>query len=322
MGNEKKSRKFVSLASFNGRSKSFIDCMLTVFQKLFKNTKSDSQRAVLLPQLDSFFAGRFIESAIQDGRPFLASRLGWMECYGTGLWDTKQPVEQSFIDKLRRHAGVFPATKDNFQEFCSIYLSSFKQVDLLGLMQSPFEKKLVEQYSPSSLRCGLASLEPYLDASPWSRSLAGLRVLVVHAFSESIAKQYRERRKQIFTDPNVLPQFNLQCIKAPQTMLSETAGFANWGEALKDLKERVSVLNFDVAIIGCGAYGLPLGAHIKNMGRVAIHFGGAVQLLFGISGKRWRDQPQFRALMTDAWVPPIESERPPGWEKIEEGCYW
>jgi hypothetical protein len=58
------------------------------------------------------------------------------------------------------------------------------------------------------------------------------------------------------------------------------------------------------------------------MGRVAIHFGGAVQLLFGISGKRWRDRPEFRALMTDAWVPPMNIERPPGWGKIEEGCYW
>jgi hypothetical protein len=293
-----------------------------IFKQIFKNRISDAQREVLLPELDSFFAGRFIESAIQDGRPFLASRLGWMECYGLGLWDTSQPVEQSFIDKLRRHAGVFPATKENFEKFCSIYFSSFKQVDLLGLMQSPFEKKLVEQYLPNSLRCGLGSLEPYLDASPWSRILAGRRVLVVHAFSESIAKQYRESRKRIFADASVLPEFDLQCIKAPQTMLSETAGFANWGEGLEDLKTRVSGLKFDVAIIGCGAYGLPLGAHIKKMGRVAIHLGGAVQLLFGISGKRWRGQPQFRALMTDAWVHPMESERPPDWEKIEDGCYW
>lgn len=193
---------------------------------------------------------------------------------------------------------------------------------MLGLMQSPFEKELVEKNLPNSLRCGLASLEPYLNGSPWSRSLEGRRVLVVHAFSDSIAKQYGENRKRIFADARVLPEFDLQCIKAPQTMLSETAGFSKWGEALEDLKARVSVLDFDVAIIGCGAYGLPLGAHIKNMRKVAIHFGGAVQLLFGISGKRWRDQPHFRALMTDAWVSPMNNERPLGWVKVEEGCYW
>jgi hypothetical protein len=294
--------------------------ILKKLRKWFSGGGSDT--GVLSQQLDSFFAGRLIEGAIQDRRPFLASRLGWMECYGLGLWDTAQPVEQSFIDKLRRHAGVFPPTKENFESFCSIYLDAARVIDLLGLMESTYEKHLVEKHIPKALSCGLGSLEPYLNGVPWSRSLAGRRVLVVHAFSESIAKQFRENRERIFADASVLPEFDLQCIKAPQTMLSETAGFSNWVEALEDLKARVSVLNFDVAIIGCGAYGLPLGAHIKKMGRVAIHFGGAVQLLFGISGKRWRDQPQFSALMTDAWVPPIESERPPGWKKIEEGCYW
>jgi hypothetical protein len=295
--------------------------MLDRIQKFLVGRKSGYTEK-LTEQLSGGSTGRFIEGAILEQRPFLASRLGWMECYGLGLRDTSQQVEQSFIDKLRRHAGVFPATNENFEEFCSIYLSSFENIDLLGLMHCPYEKILVEMHAPNALRCGLGSLEPYLDSCPWSRSLDGRRVLVVHAFSESIAKQYRERRKRIFSDASVLPEFDLQCIKAPQTMLSETGGFLNWAEALEDLKARVSLLDFDVAIIGCGAYGLPLGAHIKKMGRVSIHFGGAVQLLFGVSGKRWRDQPQFRALMSDAWVPPMESERPLGWEKIEEGCYW
>ena len=294
--------------------------ILKKLRKWFSAGGSDTE--VLSPQLDSFFAGRLIEGAIQDGRPFLASRLGWMECYGLGLWDTSQPVEQSFIDKLRRHAGVFPPTKENFENFCSIYLDAAREIDLLGLMESPYEKHLVESHIPKGLRCGLGSLEPYLNAVPWSRSLKGLRVLVVHAFADSIARQYRENRGHLFSDPQVLPEFELQCLKAPQTMLGETAGFSCWSEALADLKSRVDAIDFDVAIIGCGAYGLPLGAHIKQRGKVAIHFGGAVQLLFGISGQRWRDKPEFRAIMRNTWISPSESERPPGWEKIEEGCYW
>lgn len=263
-----------------------------------------SNAEVLAPQLDSFFAGRLIEGAIQDRRPFLASRLGWMECYGLGLWDTSQPVEQSFIDKLRRHAGVFPPTKENFENFCSIYLNAAWEIDLLGLMESPYEKHFVEAQIPKVLRCGLGSLEPYLNGVPWSRSLKGLSVLVVHAFADSIARQYRENRDHLFSDPQVLPEFELQCLKAPQTMLGETAGFSCWSDALADLKSRVDSMDFDVAIIGCGAYGLPLGAHIKQSGKVAIHFGGAVQLLFGISGQRWRDKPEFRAIMRNHWISP------------------
>ena len=294
-----------------------------IFKKLrkwFSGGGSDTE--VLSLQLDSFFAGRLIEGAIQDRRPFLASRLGWMECYGLGLWDTGQQVEQSFIDKLRRHAGVFPPTKENFETFCSIYLDAAREIDLLGLMESPYEKHLVESHIPKGLRCGLGSLEPYLNAVPWSRSLKGLRVLVVHAFADSIKRQYQENRSRLFSDPQVLPEFELQCLKAPQTMLGETAGFSCWSEALSDLKNRVNTVQYDVAIIGCGAYGLPLGEHIKQVGKVAIHFGGALQLLFGISGQRWRDKPEFRAIMRESWISPSESERPAGWEKIEEGCYW
>jgi hypothetical protein len=33
--------------------------------------------------------------------------------------------------------------------------------------------------------------------------------------------------------------------------------------------------------------GLPLAAAIKAMGRPALHLGGALQLLFGIRGRRW-----------------------------------
>ena len=296
--------------------------MAKFLRKLLQIKNPVPNGSVLSPQLDSFFVGRLIEGAIQDRRPFLASRLGWMESYALGLWDTGQAVQQSFIEKLRRHAGVFPPTKQNFESFCSIYLDAAREIDLLGLMQNPYYKQLVDKYISEAFTCGLGSLEPYLNGLPWSRSLKGLRVLVVHAFADSIKRQYQENRSRLFSDPQVLPEFELYCVKAPQTMLDETAGFSCWSEALADLKKRVDALDFDVAIIGCGAYGLPLGKHIKQSGKVAIHFGGAVQLLFGISGQRWRYKPEFRSIMRSNWISPSESERPPGWEKIEEGCYW
>ena len=45
-------------------------------------------------------------------------------------------------------------------------------------------------------------------------------------------------------------------------------------------------IEFDVAIIGCGAYGLPLAVEAKRMGKQAIHMGGATQVLFGIKVNR------------------------------------
>lgn len=285
-----------------------------------RETKKAAQCAK--PSIEAYFAAQSIAGAINDKRAYLAGRLGWLECYALGTFETKQALEQSLLEKLRCHAGVFPATPEEFRRFFDTYIASLVSADMLGLMDVPHEQSLISHHAPSALLCPLAALEPYLCSYPWSRHLAGRKVLVVHPFVESIGQQYLRHRSRLFANPDVLPEFDLQCLAPPQSIVENTAGFRSWTDALKDLKDRIGNMNFDVAIIGCGAYGLPTAAFVKSLGKVAVHMGGATQLLFGISGGRWRNQPVFRALMTDAWQPPLESERPPGWEKIEDGCYW
>jgi len=80
--------------------------------------------------------------------------------------------------------------------------------------------------------------------------------------------------------------------------------------------DQMTQMEFDVAIIGCGAYGFPLAACAKRLGKQAIHLGGATQLLFGIKGKRWGD------IGNEHWVHPLPEEHPQGFEKVEGGCYW
>jgi len=264
-----------------------------------------------------------IEKAISAGTPFLAGRGGWMESYGAGTFFSGEDPDPKFLEKLHRHAGVFPATASQWEEFSCAYLDALASADLLGLLQSPFEGWLLAKAGCGARRCLLRSLEPYFSARPWSARLADRRVLVVHPFVDSIASQYRERRELLFGDTQVLPVFDLVTVKAPQTMCGQTAGFPRWGAALSDLQQRVEREQFDVALVGCGAYGLPLAAYIKTqLRKPAIHLGGATQLLFGVSGARWRERPEFAAIINESWRPPLESERPAGWEAIEKGCYW
>ena len=84
-------------------------------------------------------------------------------------------------------------------------------------------------------------------------------------------------------------------------------------------------LDFDIAILGCGAYGLPLAAKIKQAGKQAIHLGGVTQILFGIKGKRWEEMEDYRYiknLMNDAWVYPNVQDTPKNAKIVEGGCYW
>jgi hypothetical protein len=88
------------------------------------------------------------------------------------------------------------------------------------------------------------------------------------------------------------------------------------------MKDEVAAKQFDVAIIGCGAYGFPLAAHVKRLGKQAVHLGGATQILFGIRGNRWDKHPAISSLYNEHWVRPDVTEKPSGAEKVEGACYW
>ena len=63
------------------------------------------------------------------------------------------------------------------------------------------------------------------------------------------------------------------------------------------------------------------------MDTASIYIGGALQLLFGIVGNRWRGfqkhNPVLSRLMNNSnWVAPLKSERPPGYKTEESAAYW
>ena len=65
---------------------------------------------------------------------------------------------------------------------------------------------------------------------------------------------------------------------------------SDWEDGLEKLATEVASKEFYLALIGAGAWSLPLGRRIKQMGKCEIHMGGEMQLLFGIKGKRWEDE--------------------------------
>lgn len=74
----------------------------------------------------------------------------------------------------------------------------------------------------------------------------------------------------------MLPKFELKTIRAVQSIAgNRPPEHRNWYSALKFMEKQIDKAGeFDVAIIGCGAYGMPLGAYIKRLGKIAVHMGG------------------------------------------------
>lgn len=202
-----------------------------------------------------------------------------------------------------------------------------KQVDILGVEFEPFEDYYIKHEMKKDLELTfLEDLEPWRNPeNPWSAGLAGKRVLIIHPFADTIKNQYL-RHEQIFPGTNILPDFEMLALKAVQTIAGEKdSRFSNWFEALEYMYQEAIKKEFDVAIVGFGAYGFPLAAKLKEYGKQVIHLGGAVQILFGIKGKRWDEMEKYeyvRQFYNEAWVYLGDKERPKQLEKVEDGCYW
>lgn len=261
--------------------------------------------------------------SIKDGRyrPLAYVRGDIME-----WWWNRRGVEF-----MKNNAGFFPNTEENLCRFSEMMLEDSAGIDILGSW-IPDEKQLSAFQPESMKKVLLPFLEPFFAERPWTSALAGKKVLVVHPFAELIESQYA-RRESLFNTADMLPEFELQTLKAVQSIGGVAPGFDSWFDALEYMKSEIDRRDYDICLLGCGAYGFPLAAHVKRSGRKAFHLGGALQLLFGIRGRRWEDPMQgvadwglplgsYTKLMNENWVRPGDELKPSGAAGVEGGCYW
>jgi hypothetical protein len=251
---------------------------------------------------------------IVQNKSFLAKSLAYIKNEAPAFW-----WEEENIRRMCNNAGFFPPSSELLEKFSRLMLDNMKEVDILGSWMK--EESFIDHHISKAVKITLSDLEPYLHQNPWTEALKGKTVLVIHPYAESIEKQYRIREK-LFNNPLILPEFKLKTIKAVQSIANNETGFKNWFEAYEDMCSQISETDFDIAIIGCGAYGFPLAAHVKKIGKKAVHLGGATQILFGIKGKRWEEDEDISKLMNEYWVRPMKSECPANFSKVEDGCYW
>jgi hypothetical protein len=221
---------------------------------------------------------------------------------------------------MANNAGFFPADDIHLTKFSERMLEDIKSIDILGQFCAEGEMRL-GKYLKGAKTVKLRDLEPFRHEHPWSEVLQNKKVLVIHPFEESIKRQY-SRRQCLFKNMRVLPSFELITFKCVQSVAGTRTGFISWFDALDWMCGKIRQINFDVAIIGAGAYGLPLASYIKNIGKKAVHLGGVTQILFGIKGARWDERPFFQQLYNEYWVRPLPEETPEGARKVESGCYW
>lgn len=276
-------------------------------------------------QLEDVAATSAIRRLLDRNAPGMIARFGSTEIKAI-LWPhlpsiLKGVVERRVISNMMIASGFFPPVPAAIEKFSALMYDDMVQLDILGSWRR--EEYFLRRHLLHVTHVPLASLEPYLSRDPWSEILEGKKVLVLHPFSGTIESQYNNHREQLFRDPRVLPKFgSLTTIRAVQTIAGNKSKYADWFQALDSMKIAMDGVDYDVAIIGCGAYGFPLAAHAKRRGKLAVHMGGATQLLFGIRGSRWDANPQISRLYNEFWVRPATEERVAGADRVENACYW
>jgi len=311
-----------------------LKCLRYIFKQIFRK-KHKTQYNII--QYKGQEASDLIYQYLNNDKPCMIARFGSGElgCVANYLQLAEKNKENYFryikgedirfnwdekIRKgMRNNAGFFPSNDENLVRFSQLMLDCIPNADILGSWLS--DENYVKDLLVNAKIVNLRDLEPYYHNNPWTSALEGKTVLVIHPFAETIKNQYLKRNK-LFKNKDILPEFNLKMIKAVQSIAYNDCGYQNWFDALDAMKLQITQQEYDVAIIGCGAYGFPLASFVKEQGKKAVHLGGATQILFGIKGARWDEHEFISKLYNEYWVRPTEKETPINNKNVENGCYW
>lgn len=298
-------------------------------------------------KIDLINADILIANFLNSKSSFLVSRLGGTEAKFIGQFLKKNP-DSSLIKRppimltsikrwnkinreIQNNAGFFYTNPNDAANFVKLYLKALQNTDILGAWGTAFSwPEVLALKNPDlnviNINYTAPWVEPYIVnnkenvVDPWSFALKDKKILVISPFSKSIELQH-ERIHKVFPNINY-PKFDLQVIRAPLTQGKADLRNLNWNDLLHDLIEKIRTKNFDVALISCGSYSLPLANFVKQIGKVGIHCGGGLQLFFGVMGNRWNKSHYINSFHNDYWVRPLPEETPPGSNLVEGACYW
>tara|TARA_Y100000389_G_scaffold172860_1_gene181604 strand:+ start:2575 stop:3462 length:888 start_codon:yes stop_codon:yes gene_type:complete len=281
----------------------------------------------------------YIIKKLQSNKKFLISRMGagaetivvyLCTIHGIDKIYTEQ-FDKLFI-QLSIENGIYNLTKNSLSRYVKLYKETIEKSDSLAVfinLMITQQKYFVENNKLETLYSRV--LEPFYccqdNIKPWSQHLLGKKVLIINPFVESFQKQLKNNF-QIFKDPEKKLFLDEQEFVFYKTY-NTSAGNAlheNWEKTYDMMCDDISKLDFDIALLGCGGYGLPLCNYIhEKLDKSVIYIGGGLQLLFGVMGARWENVPMWKDIIKEnqtKFIRPSKEEQIENKERVEGGCFW
>ncbi len=277
-----------------------------------------------------------IRTALTNQQGAIIGRHGTIELTVILLHYNRMRIDSSKLQILEKNAGIFPLQHISILEWIVEYTDASRQADCMAAgWYAPLarpELSYLQEISPHSKRIPLRSLEPYYVDNPaqrWTNLLQGQKVCVVSSFVDSIESQL-ENLNSVWPDdqamiPSTIEWSFVRTGYAPVLAKGRAEwedGIQSWKDAVDWMEREVCKHSPRIVLIGCGGLAMPLAKRLKQKGMIAIVMGGAIQVLFGIKGRRWATHPVISKFWNQSWISPFPYEVPKEAESIEGGCYW
>jgi hypothetical protein len=269
-----------------------------------------------------------IKKAIHDGTPFLMGRITDIELRTAFDLRHGNPIKQDQID-LENNAGIHLQNMISLNIYVQRFIQAYEHCTHIAEWEKDgamyravgHGQEWISKRTPRAITFDARNLEPYYFKDSWMSALKGKRILIVHPFASSFQKQ-TSKFADLFPNRSWFEDCTFVFVKPPMTMAGNHGG-KDWQEHLDEFLPKIQCVTFDIALVAAGGYGMLIADHIyTNLNRSAIYVGGALQLFFGVIGKRWFDNKEIVSLVNDHWIRPAQEERPLHHTKVEKGCYW
>ncbi len=285
-----------------------------------------------------------LKISIEESTGFSMGKIGFSEqCllgYLPFLATNPSTVQTKAYESLLRYHceiqfGVFPTDPLFLQEFAAFYSKHIRNIDVLGIFQAKQELGII---SKNGLRTKFIPYQqsepdrssPYAVENCYLPFFKSRKILFISPYSELL--QYR-CQKDIFE--GVWAKINgkwffpgkVSSIQIPYSFGNSFQTHANFSDSIalyNHICSEISTYDYDIALIAAGALALPLVSHVKNLGKVGISLGGHLQVLFGIKGGRWANDPYWQMnYFNENWIDMPQKYYPENKDNLtDKGAYW
>lgn len=281
---------------------------------------------------DNIVLYKYLVKKCTLGENFIIPRIAGVENNVAYAIQTNLETD-SMLFGMKNNAGI---SFDNYESICNYstsYLKAFVNCELFCCwdLQGNYIHHIKQSHAyilnsfPGKKLVWAFALDifHYIHSNPWTRSLAGKRILIISAFAETMKKQLPHLNKIYNVD--LFPECTFVFLKPPLKQGTEIS--LDFQEELKLFFLELDKVkdDYDIALVSSGGNGNIICNYIfEQHHKSAIYVGGVLQMYFGILGNRWIVERNeiVHLYYNQYWVRPDKTERPKGHETIENSCYW